>query len=441
MLDWLKAKPRLTGSVLFRGTMPPRAEEFSYLREKGIALARGKTNERGWELILSHPSWGKVSLVGMKSYTPPPSMIIEYDASLSPEERETVRSARTGILLGMKGTHEHVLRDRKMFLRFLHAIMGEDGVGVVDHIAQRIWSREALEEELGHDADLDIEQIMALHAVRTGKNEVDWLHSHGLAEIGAFDFDILRPSSHVRSLSGADLLRALAFAIAEGSVDASTSRYTLASPGGVVRLVEISRFNSLATSDLVAIRDSGGDEAHNRNRAVLCDPPGRLWGRWSRRVRPSSFLSGPLNDGLVMNFSNDATHLMSERARGTYCLFRSLAEELAEFELPCIVKLGYPVDGGHPTDREHLWFEVHKTCADCVDATLINAPHAIDRMKAGQRGRHPVEYLSDWSIMTPLGSISPRQTVAARRIRANKEKFREFMARIANRPANLSGTA
>ena len=41
---------------------------------------------------------------------------------------------------------------------------------------------------------------------------------------------------------------------------------------------------------------------------------------------------------------------------------------------------------------------------DELDATLLNEPHGIARMRAGQRGRHSVEALSDWQIFTPVGT-------------------------------------
>jgi len=41
------------------------------------------------------------------------------------------------------------------------------------------------------------------------------------------------------------------------------------------------------------------------------------------------------------------------------------------------------------------------------------------------RGRHEIALLSDWLIMTPFGSITPRSMSPARELRARKDEVRE----------------
>jgi hypothetical protein len=315
--------------------------------------------------------------------------------------------------------------------------MGSDGVVAIDHTAQRFWPREALEDELAHDADLDIESLYTLHAVTTDHDggddedaEVVWLHSHGLAEIGRFDFDVLRPSEDVLG-HGRDVLRAVAFAILEGTVNRNTPRFTLTAPGGNVRLVDIRDFlkrGGRAANDL----RTGADADHNRDRAVLCDVASGLLGRLFGRMTPSRLLSDELPEDVIVPFSTAATNLMAERARGTYLQFRQLVGEFAEFEFPVVAKLGFRVDGGGPDDREHLWFEVNELGDDRLDGTLASVPMGIERMRKGQRGWHKVDLLTDWAIGTPLGMITPRYTVPARQIRGDRERFRQLM-RMARR--------
>ena len=69
--------------------------------------------------------------------------------------------------------------------------------------------------------------------------------------------------------------------------------------------------------------------------------------------------------------------------------------------------------------REHLWFEVHDVRDDQVDATLVNEPYDVARLRQGDRGAHDVERITDWLIPTPFGLITPRSQVAARRVRAH----------------------
>ena len=331
------------------------------------------------------------------------------------------------VSLMMEAQQENVLRDRKNLLYYLGSALGRDGLAAIDHTAGRLWSRESLDDELCHDADLDIESIYTIHVV-THNEEPIWLHTHGLAEIGNFDFDILEPSKDIARAGGGDLLRSIALAIVEGSVSVSTPRYPVASPGGDVRFVSAEEFTSGADAALAARLRPNAHDGHNSQRAVLCEPGGGFLSRWfGRGLKPSRFLSGEIPDTVIMQFSTEASRLMAARARSTFNLFRTFAAEFREFECPAIVKLGYRVDDGDEDDKEHLWFEVHETFDDAVDATLSNQPYNIARMKMGERGRHPLELLSDWMVLTPAGPISPRFTTPARVLRLRKDEIRDLI--------------
>jgi hypothetical protein len=85
--------------------------------------------------------------------------------------------------------------------------------------------------------------------------------------------------------------------------------------------------------------------------------------------------------------------------------------EAQEMDAPCLIKLAYKTDNPkNPDEKEHLWFKVHEARESEVDATLLNQPFAIKRLKEGDRGVHSIEPMSDWQIMTPAGPINPRET-------------------------------
>jgi hypothetical protein len=427
MLPWLRKEIVCTGSVLFRGQMPPRPERFQALGSLEMEVSPLESNPNcHWAAKLRHADWGEASLVCLRDPPRPPKEILDYDVGLTDAERDEIRRCDSSITLRMTGQRKNILQDRKVALRLMHAVMSDVGIAVVDHVSERFWSQGALENELCHDADLDITGIFTLHAVTDDEGEnLQWLHSHGLAEIGFFDFDILEPSSDIGE-AGYDLLRAIAFMIVEGRMGKSSGPVALASPRGAVQPVAVPEFSRKAGPRYVELRDDPDNE-HEKDRIVLCEPRGGLLGRWRSRVRPSKFLSRPLDEGGVIHFSSDASALMAQRARNTYSMFRTLTQELDEFELPTLAKVGYRTDGGAELDVEHLWFEVHELFDNELEATLLNEPHAIARMHAGQRGRHSVESLSDWQIFTPVGTINPRQTTAARIIRHNRDAFREAM--------------
>jgi hypothetical protein len=281
------------------------------------------------------------------------------------------------------------------------------------------WSQAMLDDELAHDADLDIESLYTIHAVQDAQDpaRVEWLHTHGLEELRAFDVDVLQPSP-VFVANCSDPIRALAFAALEGTIGPDVERFQLAYPGGEIRLVPVDRYDAEAAPEHRKLREP--DAVHSGRRAVVCEPAGGLFGRWRGRPAPSRFLSHLNTDGFVVPFSTPATTLMSERARHTLGVFRDLKEEFASFDLPTLVKLGYEVEGEGPTDREHLWFAVHRMLGDTVDATLTNAPHRVPSLTAGQRGEFGLDRLTDWTILSPEGPMTPRNVSAARRLRANR---------------------
>jgi hypothetical protein len=441
--SWRNKKTTCAGSVLFRGSVPPRAEEFAHLAGRGgFEIAPAEPGGAAhWGLLVSHPKWGRARVTCLRDCPRPGRQLIDLDPMLTRPEREAAYLGDSSVSVVVEGERQDVLRDRKTLLRFMRAVMGDDGVVAVDHTAQRFWPPEALDDEVGHDADLDIESLYTLHAVTAGEDgdragddedddEVLWLHSHGLAEIGLFDFDVLRPSEDLLG-RGRDALRAVAFAILDGLVSRNTARFALMMPGsGSVRFVDVRDFIKRAGRAANDLRP-GADAEHNRDRAVLCDVAGggwlgRLLGRGGR-VTPSRLLSQAMPAEMMVPFSTSASNLMAERAKGTYLQFRQLAGEFAEFDFPVIVKLGYRIDGGSPEDREHLWFEVNHLHDDRIDATLESVPQAVRKLTKGQRGWHMLDLLTDWAIPTPLGTITPRYTVPARQIRGNREKFRQLM--------------
>ena len=430
MMGWLNRSVHCAGSVLFRGRMPPRLEELSGLSKYGVRVRPKKQDPRvHWAADLEHERWGKSLVVCLRNVPRPPTEWMAHDAGLSESERAEAAAGQSHVTVRVDGAKNNVLRDRKHLLGFLRAVMGDDGAVAADHTAMRLWSRAALDDELSHDADLDIDGLYCVHAVvPEGAEAPSWLHTHGLAQIGFFDFDILNPNTDLLGTQ-ADALRAIALAIVEGEVKASTPSFDLAQPGGRLRFVEVSEFNRKADPQTRSLRlVDETDEEHNKDRTVICEPAGGLLGRFFDKLRPCRFLSGEFPDEAVMRFSTAAGDLMGERARGTYGLLRKLVKEFEEFGLPAIVKIGYVVDGGEANDKEHLWFSVDALHADHVDATLRSQPFNVSRMREGQRGSHRLELLSDWAILTPAGMITPRNTTPARLIREHRDELRQAMA-------------
>jgi uncharacterized protein YegJ (DUF2314 family) len=427
MTRWWQKNVPCMFSILFRGELPQQPGEFAFLRDRGIAITpQPPMPQAYWSTTLRHDDWGEAGLICLRDMPRLPREIIDY-AWISPQEKETALQGESSLVVHYEGKNKDVLRDRKMGLRFARAVMGDDGVAVLDHLAQRVWSREMLEDELCHDADLDVEGVYALHGVTRPNEEVPyWLHTHGLGEIGGFDMTVFKPHADLLGGNGTDLLRSLAFAVVEGRVHQGTARFQV-TPKGAVRFVPMPQFLANGPADLVALLKDEV-EGHQQRHAVLCNPEGGFFARWfGNRLTPSRLLSSPMPDGTVINFSADASNLMARRACDTYQQFRRFHEEFAEFGFTAVVKLGYQVDGGGEDSREHLWFEVHAVEDEAIDATLLNAPYGIARLKQGDRGRHAVTLISDWVVFTPVGNITPRSFVPARILRPHREEMLRLM--------------
>lgn len=424
MLAFLKRDVPAVGRVLFPGPLPPTLEGFRCFGEPFQCTQLTAGPEATWHIRVEHPEWGTAEFAALRSAPALPDMAVDHTLSLTPEEKRRARSGETSVAVRVNAQHKHVLRDRKRLLFWLKVLMDDGGVIAEDGASSLLWSREMLDDEFQHRADLDIESLYVIHAVQNPQNpeRVYWLHTHGLGELRAIDVDVLRPSPLFVS-NCADPLRALAYAGLEGVLQPDTDRFTLAYPGGDVRLVAASRFQIEASEEHRSLRDA--EAQHEGRRSVLCEPVGGLFGRWRKQPIPSRFAAEVDGDGFVVMFSTAATELMAERARQTLNVFSSMKEEFSSLSLPCIMKLGYPVDGGGPDEREHLWFEVHEVHNDKVDATLANTPHRVSSLRAGERREHSLEKLTDWTIITPEGQITPRNHAAARRLRQTRDMWQE----------------
>lgn len=427
MFKSLRRESISEGVALFRGNLPPSLESFDQLEAQGIKvepLATG--DEAQWSAVLTHREWGSATAFCPKRFRPMDRLALDFDPRLSEQEVDAIVSCASGVYLEHTGKRANVLRDRKHMLRFARALMADDGVAFYDGLSMTGWMPEALDDELAHDADLDIEALYVIHAVQEEEGGCEWAHTHGLGELGFFDFDILGPSEDVTG-QASSLFRAIAFGIVGGDITASCDNKLLMSPNRAIRMVDASKFQRAADRRWAGIRDDPGG-SHTISRSVVCNPVAG-WRKWlGGGVRPSVWMQRPMQDPGVIFFSNAATDVMAARALQTYPALRKLAAEFAEFGFPVLIKLGYTVDGGGPTDREHLWFEVHEMRDDSIDATLINQPFNISNMNEGDRGEHPIDLISEWTMFTPAGQIGPQWTAAARFIRANPEVIREAMA-------------
>lgn len=432
-MAWFHKKQELTSVVFFPGTLPLRAENFAYLSELGVQVRNGDAPPGAkWMLELRHHEWGKAKLACLKAGLPPfPPDIVRLSSRLTDQEKQTIRQATNGLWLTMEESSGHVLRDRKNLLRLGNAICGTDGLAVIDTLAMAIWTPPALQDELAHGADLDVEDIYALHCITEGAKGEDepptvWAHTHGLQEIGRFDFDLVRPSAEALG-SRTDFVRAIAYAVLEERVQLDGEAAPIVRNAPLVKFVSAARFEASASGPGVAEYKDAVDDYHRKKHGVACDDEKRgilvkFLGRG--KLRPSTLASGDFPDGMLINYSDAAGDLMAERAQKTLAVFAEWKEEFKEFEPTCIAKLKFRTAGG---GHELPWFEVQSVRNAKLDATCLNDPYAIKGLSKGHRAEYGAEQVSDWMIILPFARLSPRAMAMARRIREKREDLRGVM--------------
>ncbi len=419
MFDFLKRDAPGIAQVYFPGSAPPPLEAFGRLRDARIEIEPlpSTDDETLWAATLRHPDWGEARIAFVRD-APPAEPLVRYAGSLTRDEKDAASVPTVGIALTVPARRKEVLADRKTMLRFARALLGDDGVVAIDMASQLAWSRAALDEELAHDADLDVQSLFCLHIVfDEGDGDPSeagspWMHTHGLHELGAFDLDVL--AAHPTFVSSSpDLFRALAFRALDGDVAPGADRVLYAYPRFELSLVPANRFMAEAADAWRALRDA---DHHDEHRVVLCEPSRRrLFGRGGSRPEPLSLARRRFPDPFAAIFPTTATTLMAGRARATTGLFRSLAAEFEPYGVHVLAKLGLATRSG---EREHLWFEVHELTDTDLDGTLVNRPIDVD-IRGGARGRWPLDLLTDWTIVTPIGQITPRSQLVARNLRAH----------------------
>lgn len=420
LLDWSRP-PSFT--ILFKEAYPPRPEPLLEGLQANITPGVGPA----WTAEITHCHGCGVIIEHAQDPSCDVSSQTRFSWGLTDDEKQSIQSARSGLVVTIDPGQGPVLQTRKRALGALRAVMNNHALAAMSEHSFRVWSPTAIDEELMTDADLDVEAMYAIHAVTADDQSAYWIHSHGLGALGGFDVDLLRPCPNARH-GAATIIRALAYFIIDEQIVVDQPAFPLTMPGGVVRLVQAAEFDREADEQWSSLRDLRNPE-HVENRAVVCEPePERkrsLLKRRPPRPEPSRWIRETAPEHFAVNFGRFASKCMSKRARETFPLLRQVAAEFADLGLPILAKIGYPTDSGD--SDEHLWFEVHAVHEDALDATLINQPYHVSALKQGDRARHPAGQLTEWQIQTPVGSISPSHFAPIRTIRDHRPEIERIM--------------
>ena len=91
------------------------------------------------------------------------------------------------------------------------------------------------------------------------------------------------------------------------------------------------------------------------------------------------------------------------------------AEDEDDGRVRFIIKAGFPPDAAADEQREHMWFVVRRFEGDRAEAILINQPVAVQDLHRGDVVWIERSTVSDWMVVSPLGSFDPSRSAALER--------------------------
>lgn len=282
---------------------------------------------------------------------------------------------------------------RKESLRRAEARLGPTGLGLLDLEARRVWSREALAAELDHEADLDVLHLFHAHVVRGTRS---WLHTHGLAEAGGLDVEVLDPG--VGLLEGVDeFLRRMGEAVLGGEVDEGTRMFWLGADAGWVQLVPLDEFQAAAPLDLRRLRSPDVPGHGGARRRVLCEAD-------SFRLRPAAALRG--ERPMVFEVGPADYARRDARGRATAPQARKMMAELGEL-------------------IRSSWVEVEEASGSrWLELEKWDRSHLGGRELDGGEPRAATwEQVVNWCLVTDVGEVTPWDSTPARHLREVLEEL------------------
>jgi len=409
----MKSKAPFSATIFYTSNMPPHPDHWKSVEEAGFTIVKQENPDpsMNWKYTVNYPKLGTGSIFHLKENPAFPTELIEYAGELTSREREEFQRFKFPVIYISDDRESSLPHKRKDQFRIVRELMGIQSDFMRDNISHRFWSREGLDDELGHGAPLGADALMTFHNVQLENGGI-WMHSHGLAELCLFDFDFvdLKDDSHV--LIWNEPRRAISNLIMEGLISQNGNKVPIADPKASVGLVEAQKFNSAVGRKTAEKLRPGHSNGHDEDRAVVCEP---LSGFFTRnKIKPSRWVRKNNPGRVRFAFSAAASEAMGQRAKATVPTLREYFPFAKEQELAVLVKLKYKADDDN--DWEHLWFEVHDLADDHIDATLLNQPFNISDMNEGDRGKHDYERLTEWQILAHMVMADPQSTLYLREL-------------------------
>jgi hypothetical protein len=300
---------------------------------------------------------------------------------------------------------------------------------VLDVNSGRWHPRGALDEHFGAGAEPPEDVLWMTHVIVSAAGDETasaWLHTHGLWRCGLPELEMIEvPIRYVDR--AAELLAGLAGRMLEEGIPAPGEPFA-AGPGLEVTFQPWQVVTRRLGDAPGGIEDRIGmpGDAHVGVRAVVCSAEyqgDRAESSWPREVLERI----DRGEGSLF-LSQHETHRLAERARGAWPRFvgafatvspRLLAvaatppADVDDTSVRFLVKAGLTKEtSGDEAAREHLWFVVRRCEGSRFQGELLNQPVLVTSLKRGDVTWIERQRVSDWSVVTPLGSYGPADLAA-----------------------------
>lgn len=372
-------------------------EADSYQSYASIESAPPRAAEIRWELVVDVELDDAKPLRIRLGLLPMPELWSGHSMTLGLAEDQPTRWA---ILSETTFRSGRILEDFHLQLQVLATVMPK-GASLMDYSALTPrppgWLHAMAEVEVPPSP----RYLFSIQSV--ADKGVAWLHTHGLhrcwsIELEAFDV----PIGNAGSVG--TLINSVANSFIEDGVPSPGTTF---SHGDLLEMQWLPWSDAASKLPRPVVGGAEDREDHDWQRGVLVLPKNaRFFGLVKGGV--DNVAKSPIALELPFELvSRKETERRTMLARARWGAFAELFQRhQGQPGWDFVVKLGFPCDDPtSPIDREHLWFDVHRLIGKEIDGTLDSSPNYVSHLKKGQRGRYPVDLLSEWCVFCEQGKI------------------------------------
>jgi len=282
-------------------------------------------------------------------------------------------------------------------------------VAVYDEASFRVhsgaWALDAAQSEVPPSFEM-LFSVLTVRPESAEEGRLCWVHTHGLLRAGCIELEALEVPEQQTEVIG-DFVQQVGAQFLELGVPDPDEPFPVGERLELVWLPWETAIERLPSGHLGT--DPDRDETHTGPAGVLFVP---TQGVKRRRYVGLSSCVPILERNPIYYVSDQEAERASRLAKEKLATFVDLHRRFAGHEdWGFTVKLGFESDalGDDAPKHEHLWFEVHGLADGSVDATLLNEPFFVRDLREGERNRHSLDRLTDWTITSPHGSFSPER--------------------------------